>query len=119
MAAAEAAVCPSESGGGTVIIGTTDAIASLDPADAYSTRDSGNPSQLRRATVEVGPRSGDELVAGIAEGMPTPSEDGLSWTITLREGLTFGDGTPLTADIAAAELTRLLTISETYGTRSG
>lgn len=112
-AAAEAAVCPSEAGGGTVIIGTTDAIASLDPADAYSTRDWEILRNFGEPLLKWVPGSGDELVEGIAEGMPTPSEDGLTWTITLREGLTFGDGTPLTADIAAAQLTRLLTISET------
>ncbi len=30
----------------------------------------------------------------------TPSEDGLTWTITLRSGVTFSDGTPLTAKTA-------------------
>ena len=112
-AAAEAAVCPSESGGGTVIIGTTDAIASLDPADAYSTRDWEVLKNFGEPLLKWVPGSGDELIPGIADSMPVASEDGLTWTITLREGLMFGDGTPLTADIAAAQLTRLLTISET------
>jgi peptide/nickel transport system substrate-binding protein len=105
--------CPSEAGGGTVIIGTTDAIASLDAADAYATRDWEILKNFGEPLLKWVPGSGDELVPGIAAGMPVPSEDGLSWTIALQEGLTFGDGTPLTADVAAAQLTRLLTISET------
>ncbi len=112
--AAEVALqCPSEAGGGTVIIGTTDAIASLDPADAYATRDWEILKNFGEPLLKWVPGSGDELVPGIAAGMPVASEDGLSWTIALQDGLTFGDGTPLTADVAAAQLTRLLTISET------
>lgn len=34
----------------------------------------------------------------------TVSPDSLVWTLTLREGITFSDGTPLTAEIAAAAL---------------
>ena len=32
------------------------------------------------------------------------SEDGLSWTFTLKSGVTFSDGTPLTGDVAAQAL---------------
>ncbi len=32
------------------------------------------------------------------------SEDGLTWTFTLKRGVTFSDGSPLTADVAAASL---------------
>lgn len=34
----------------------------------------------------------------------TVSEDGLTWTFTLREGITFSDGTPLTGTVAAQAL---------------
>jgi len=37
----------------------------------------------------------------------TPSEDGLTWAITLREGVTFHDGSALTAEVAAFNLERL------------
>jgi peptide/nickel transport system substrate-binding protein len=112
-AVATAAVCPSEAGGGTVIIGTTDAIASLDAADAYSTRDWEILKNFGEPLLKWQPGSAEVLLPGIAEGLPVASEDGLTWTITLREGLMFGDGTPLTAELAATQLTRLLTISET------
>jgi peptide/nickel transport system substrate-binding protein len=110
-AVAVSASCPSP--GGTIVIGTTDAVASLDAADAYATRDWEILKNFGEPLLKWVPGSGDQLVPGIAEAMPVPSDDGLSWTIKLREGLTFGDGTPLTAEIAAAQLTRLLTISET------
>ncbi len=111
--AAPAVACPSEEGGGTVVIGTTDAIASLDAADAYATRDWEILKNFNEPLLKWVPGSGEEIVPGLAASMPVPSDDGLTWTVTLREGLTYADGTPLTAEVAATQLTRLLTISET------
>jgi peptide/nickel transport system substrate-binding protein len=37
------------------------------------------------------------LVPALAEQLPTASPDGLTWTATLRPGVTFSDGTPLSA----------------------
>ena len=37
-----------------------------------------------------------------------PSDDGATWTVTLRQGVTFSDGTPLTADDVVATFARLL-----------
>ncbi len=112
-AAPVAAVCPSETGGGTVVIGTTDAIASLDAADAYAVRDWEVLKSFGEPLLKWVPGSADQLQLGIAESMPVASEDGLTWTVTLKENLTFGDGTPITAELVATQLTRLLTISET------
>jgi peptide/nickel transport system substrate-binding protein len=111
--AAVEASCPSEEGGGTVIIGTTDAIASLDMADAYSTRDWEILKNFNEPLLKWEPGSAETLLPGLAASMPEVSDDGLTWTVTLRDGLVFADGTPLTADIAATQLTRMLTISET------
>jgi peptide/nickel transport system substrate-binding protein len=111
-AAPVAAVCPNPDGGGTLVIGTTDAIASLDSADAYAIRDWEVLKNFGEPLIKWVPGSADQLQLGIAESMPVASEDGLTWTVTLREDLTFGDGTPVTAEVVAAQLTRLLTISE-------
>jgi oligopeptide transport system substrate-binding protein len=45
------------------------------------------------------------LVPGMAERWET-SDDGLTWTFHLRDGLTWSDGKPLTADHVAASLRR-------------
>ncbi|MFP3915360.1 MAG: ABC transporter substrate-binding protein [Actinomycetota bacterium] len=94
---------------GTVIIGTTDTIASLDPADAYAIHDwellkNINEGLLRWTPGEL------ELATGLATDMPEVSEDGLTYTLTLQEGVQFSDGTELTASMYAEQLNRLLTI---------
>jgi peptide/nickel transport system substrate-binding protein len=38
-----------------------------------------------------------KLVPALAEQLPSASADGLVWTVKLREGITFSDGTPLSA----------------------
>lgn len=38
------------------------------------------------------------VVANLAEDLPTISENGLTYTIKLKDGLTWSDGTPLTAE---------------------
>ena len=38
-----------------------------------------------------------EVVADLATDTGTVSDDGLSWTYTLKDGLTFSDGTPITS----------------------
>jgi oligopeptide transport system substrate-binding protein len=44
----------------------------------------------------------DEVQADLAEDMPEVSDDGLTYTVKLREGLTFPDGSPVTsADVKA------------------
>ncbi|MBN1665509.1 MAG: hypothetical protein JW862_00410 [Anaerolineales bacterium] len=80
----------------TIIIGTTDEVHSLDAQDAYATHDweilknTGVPLLRYEAGTS-------DLVLGTAADFPTASEDGLSWTFQLKEGITFADGTPLTA----------------------
>jgi peptide/nickel transport system substrate-binding protein len=94
---------------GTIIIGTTDTIASLDPADAYAVHD----WELIKNTGEglLGWEPGElTLRTGLATDMPEISEDGLTYTLTLRDGVQFADGTELTAPMYAEELNRLLTI---------
>ncbi len=93
----------------TIVIGTTDTISSLDPADAYAVRD----WELIKNTGEgllVWKPGTAELGVGLATGMPEVSEDGLTYTFTLRDGIKFGDGLELTAEMYAEQLNRLLTI---------
>jgi peptide/nickel transport system substrate-binding protein len=94
----------------TIIIGTTDTMASFDPADAYSTRDWEIIKNINEGLLKWKPGSGDELIPALATAMPEVSEDGLTYTVTLKDGIKFGDGTDLTAQMYADSITRLLTV---------
>ena len=103
------AVTPTSAGPVTIIIGTTDKIASIDPADAYSIRDWEVIKNVSEGLLKWKPGTAD-LTPALATGMPEISADGLTYTFTLRDGIKFGDGSDLTATIYAAQLNRLLTI---------
>jgi len=93
----------------TIIIGTTDKISSIDPADAYAVRDWEVIKNISEGLLKWKPGTA-ELTTGLATAMPVISADGLTYTLTLRDGIKFGDGTPLTTKDYAAQLNRLLTI---------
>jgi peptide/nickel transport system substrate-binding protein len=100
---------PMEEGPATIIIGVTDAISSLDPADAYSTHDWELIKNMGEGLLKWAPGTA-ELSTGLAVDFPEISEDGLVYTFKLREGITFGDGLELTAPMYAEQLNRLLII---------
>lgn len=81
----------------TIIIGTTDEVNSLDADDAYSTHDWEIIKNTGKALLTYAPGT-TELVPGAAADFPVISDDGMTYTFTLKEGLTFADGTPLTAE---------------------
>ncbi len=93
----------------TIIIGTTDTVASLDPADAYATHDW---EVLKNINVGLLMWKPGELtlIPGLATDLGTKSADGLTYTFTLKDGIKFGNGTPLDATSYAKQLNRLLTI---------
>jgi len=97
---------PPDAGPKTIIIGTTDSIAGLDSADAYAVHD----WELIRNTGEgltkfaVGTT---DVIPGIAESWDI-SDDGTVYTFHLRDGLTFFDGTPLTAADYVVHVNRML-----------
>ncbi len=94
----------------TIIIGTTDSIASFDPADAYATRDWEIIKNINEGLLKWKPGTSDELIPALAADMPVVSDDGLTYTFTLKDGIKFGDGTDLTAQIYADSINRLLTV---------
>ncbi len=96
----------------TIIIGVTDKIASLDPADAYATRDWELIKNISEGLISWKPGTTD-LQPGLATDMGTISADGLTYTFTLKDGIKFGDGSAFDATIYASQLNRLLTIGPT------
>jgi peptide/nickel transport system substrate-binding protein len=86
--------------GGSVTISQTSQPDYLDPALMY-TVNAIEPSWLVYTPLITYPRTGSDrdssLIPGLAEEMPTISEDGLTYELTLRKGLKYSDGSPVKA----------------------
>jgi peptide/nickel transport system substrate-binding protein len=93
----------------TIIIGTTDEVNSLDADDAYSTHDWEIIKNTGLALMAYTPGT-TELVPGAAAAAPVVSDDGLTYTYTLKDGLAFADGTPLKASDYVYSWDRLNTL---------
>jgi peptide/nickel transport system substrate-binding protein len=106
-------------GGGTgsdrVVIGTTAKIRTLDPADAYEVFAGNLLYNLgdRLYTYELGT---SKLKPQLATALPQVSGDGLTYTIPLRKGVKFHDGTAFDAKAMAFSLQRFI---ENSGQPSG
>ena len=89
---------PSERTGGTLRVVSAE-IDSLDPQRSYLPGVWNLMRLYARTLVTYSSEPGhtDELVPDLATDLGTPSEDGLSWTFTLREGVTFESGRPITS----------------------
>jgi peptide/nickel transport system substrate-binding protein len=105
--------------GGEIAITETAGSVSLDPGSAY--RHSGfqpveanEPMWLVYTPLlsyrHVDGESGDELIPGLAGDLPEISNDGRTYTLTLREGLTYSDETPVRARDFEHTIQRLLTL---------
>jgi peptide/nickel transport system substrate-binding protein len=100
--------------GGDLIVGTTDAPTSLDPATVYDT----NSSQVLFNVGEtlVGfPPGETEVAPFLAAELPEVSDDGLTYTFTLREGVTFHDGSDLTSEDVKFSLERSINMNHPQG----
>jgi peptide/nickel transport system substrate-binding protein len=91
------------------------AIISLDPAEAYELEGCMIVNQLYDKLVELSwnPITGQvEVVPEVAESWEI-SSDGLTWTFHIRKGITFADGSPLTADAVVFSLRRVVKLGLT------
>ena len=89
---------PSEASGGTLRV-VAPAIDSLDPQRSYLPGVWNLMRLYTRTLVTYSSEPGatDELVPDLATDLGTVSEDGLTWTFTLREGVRFETGQPITS----------------------
>ncbi|MFJ3585534.1 ABC transporter substrate-binding protein [Streptomyces sp. NPDC090127] len=96
-------------------VATSDAPAPLDPAFAY---DTGTWNILRQTvqTLMHVPRGGGEPVPEAAQSCSFSDRASESYRCTLRDGLTFADGTPLTAADVKFSVERVLAIKSDNGT---
>jgi peptide/nickel transport system substrate-binding protein len=86
--------------GGSITIGLASQPDFLDPASAYTVN--AWESQWLVYTPPLTYKhvegvEGTELIPGVAEAMPTISEDGKTYEFTIRKGLKYSDGTPVKA----------------------
>ncbi|WP_264324892.1 ABC transporter substrate-binding protein [Romeriopsis navalis] len=97
---------PTASPDGRIVLGTTATISTIDPADASSSFASMLLYNLsdRLYTYKLGT---NDLEPQLATALPKVSADGLTYTIPLRQGVVFHDGTPFNAEAMAFSLNRL------------
>jgi peptide/nickel transport system substrate-binding protein len=99
--------------GGSITISQTSQPDYLDPALMY-TVNAIEPSWLVYTPLvtyarEEGPE-GAKLIPGLAEELPEISEDGLTYTLTLRQGLKYSDGSPVKASDFEHSIKRVLNL---------
>ena len=86
---------------------------SLDPAVAFEV-DALEPIWLVYTPLLTYRRAegteGSELIAGLASDLPEVSEDGRTYTLTLRKGLSYSDGSEVRASDFEHEIERVLSL---------
>jgi oligopeptide transport system substrate-binding protein len=82
-----------------------DEVGTLDPHKASTVVEDRVAHDLHAALATY--QADGSIGPGLAEGWTT-STDGLTWTFTLRPGLTFSDGVPITAQTVVYSFRRLL-----------
>jgi peptide/nickel transport system substrate-binding protein len=96
-----------------LVVGTVEKPSTIDPADVYEKMASDFLFNSTDRLVELEPGTGD-AVAGLAESWEI-SDDGLTYTFALRDGVTFQDGTDLTSEDVKWSLERSLNINHPDG----
>lgn len=99
-AALTSVVNKSEKKGGTVKIELSDEPDSLDPGNTYYGWVQNLSRLYGRTLTSFKPAAGKdglEVVPDLAEGLGKASADAKTWTYTLKKGLKFEDGTPITS----------------------
>ncbi len=92
---------------GRITVGTTQKPRTLDPADAYELRSIALIRNLSDRLYTYDPGS-TELKPMLATALPQVSADGLTYTIPLRQGVLFHDGTPFDAKAMKFSLDRFI-----------
>ena len=91
-----------------IVIGTTDKVTDLDPANAYDFFTWEVLSNIMDGLVEYKPGT-DQLVPAIAESWEV-KDNGTVWVFYLKKNVKFCDGTPLTAQDVVRSIKRVMTI---------
>jgi peptide/nickel transport system substrate-binding protein len=92
---------------GWVTVGTKEKPRTLDPSDAYELSSLGIIANMSERLYTYNPGS-TKLVPQLATDLPKISADGLTYTIPIRQGVFFHDGTPFDAAAMAFSLRRFI-----------
>jgi peptide/nickel transport system substrate-binding protein len=103
-------------GGGDIIFGTTDTVVTLDPAKAYDFASSNILFNVGETSVGFPPGE-TEPAPLLAEDWEV-SDDGLTYTFTIREGVTFSNGHELTSEDVKFSLERVIDMAHPAGAAS-
>jgi peptide/nickel transport system substrate-binding protein len=104
VAAPEVSTPAAATVGGSVTVGLDAEPPTLDPAANSLSLANGSVYEALYETLMVS-APGKELAFGLADSM-TESDDRLSWTLVLKPGVTFHDGTPMNAEAVKFNLDR-------------
>jgi len=96
----------------TIIHGTTDSIVSLDPAGQYDLGSAQISYQVYDTLLEIPPQGNTPVPALATE---CSYSDPTTYTCTLRQGVTFSDGSDLTSADVAYSLQRNIEINDPNG----
>ena len=99
-AAVKGIVNESDKKGGTLVLEESDIPDSFDPGNTYYGFVFNFSRLYARPLTTFPPKPGAEstkVVPDLAESLGKPSNGGKTWTYTLREGLKYEDGTPITS----------------------
>lgn len=100
--------------GGTLRLVTVAAEGTIDPHINYTLKNWQVYQLVYDGLVNfsraAGPKAFD-LVPGLAEEIPTPTDDGKTWTFKIRQGIKFSNGKDLTVDDVVASFSRIFKVS--------
>ncbi|TDD86855.1 hypothetical protein E1293_08935 [Actinomadura darangshiensis] len=99
-AGSSAAFDPKTCQGGTLTVLNQSGLTEFDPARLYTSGGGALPTLVYRtlATRQRAPgEAGTKPVPDLATDLGKPSDDAKTWTYTLKDGLKFDDGTPITS----------------------
>ncbi|GGW89885.1 ABC transporter substrate-binding protein [Streptomyces lomondensis] len=105
---------PSKSDGGTITVGTTDAVTSLDPAGAYDAGSWALFSNVFQSLLTFAP-GGTAPVPDAAKSCSFVRGDLTTYRCELRSGLTFPSGRTMTAQDVRYSFDRILRIKSPVG----
>ena len=106
-AATEASAAPSDASGVEFVYANPYGFGDLDPSSAFSNENTILQNLYETLTQLADPEASDEVSGVLAESWSS-NADATEWTFKIREGVTFHDGTPLTAGAVRDSLQRTI-----------